>query len=584
MQQGMEVDSHITNALSKSICSSIKNNDEEAIILLEEALYEIDEAIKKTDSNDINQLNQLKGIRFEYLAKKYIRQAIISNENIPNQDTIISDIVDCFVNASKMFEQLEGDSKEYGNVCKGCACLYKSLMHLSNGIRNNKVHYYWKSIRTLKKSKQYYAVAKSTTGVNILDKINDISKLLKEFIDKHSENIHNGVCIKIIEYEQILIKFDELLDEISPIGLKKLYTTYIFEEAISLWQISSFEINKGTEQGESKISRYNTDSINSIYAKNSEIPKLESESEMKLSSHQFSDKQIEPTIGIITALPKEYTAMKILLEDLLPYKLPGQGAGRRFCFGKIPSYDGGNHSVLLTLADVGNNNAAMHASLLIDNFPNVKSIIMVGIAGGIPNPDKPDEHVRLGDVVVSNYRGVIQYDFTKEEIKEIEYRHFPRPPSASLLEATRYLEASEIEGKRPWLKHINKATHELNVSRPSCEEDILISSTNPGKLIPHPDDSNRINGQPRIFFGPIASANKLLKNPVKRDELRGKFDVKAVEMEGSGIADATWNHEVGYFVVRGICDYCDTNKGDGWQQYAAIVAAAYTRALIESIP
>jgi nucleoside phosphorylase len=37
-------------------------------------------------------------------------------------------------------------------------------------------------------------------------------------------------------------------------------------------------------------------------------------------------------------------------------------------------------------------------------------------------------------------------------------------------------------------------------------------------------------------------------------------------------------------VIRGICDYCDPNKDDAWQDYAAIVAAAYMRALIESIP
>jgi nucleoside phosphorylase len=68
------------------------------------------------------------------------------------------------------------------------------------------------------------------------------------------------------------------------------------------------------------------------------------------------------------------------------------------------------------------------------------------------------------------------------------------------------------------------------------------------------------------------------------DQLRDKFKVKAIEMEASGIANATWNREVGYLVVRGICDYCDSHKNDDWQQYAAVVAAAYTRALIESMP
>jgi nucleoside phosphorylase len=55
-------------------------------------------------------------------------------------------------------------------------------------------------------------------------------------------------------------------------------------------------------------------------------------------------------------------------------------------------------------------------------------------------------------------------------------------------------------------------------------------------------------------------------------------------MEGSGIADATWTHGVGYLVVRGICDYCDGNKNDTWQNDAAMAAAAYVRALLESMP
>ena len=38
------------------------------------------------------------------------------------------------------------------------------------------------------------------------------------------------------------------------------------------------------------------------------------------------------------------------------------------------------------------------------------------------------------------------------------------------------------------------------------------------------------------------------------------------------------------FFLRGICDYCDANKNDLWQPYAALAAAAYVRALLESMP
>jgi nucleoside phosphorylase/tetratricopeptide (TPR) repeat protein len=288
--------------------------------------------------------------------------------------------------------------------------------------------------------------------------------------------------------------------------------------------------------------------------------------------------------GIITALPEELAAMEAMLENPRQIFMPGSGAGRHYCLGKIPSSNGSAHLVVLTLSKVGNNMAANRATLLLQHFPNVKSIIMVGIAGGIPNPTKVDEHVRLGDIVISDEKGVVQYDFDKETVDSVEHRHSPRPPSAELLEAVLYLEKDTIAGKRPWIKYIDHGLEKLSSRRPPEEEDILVSSDDPNIQIEHPADAERIKNEPRIFSGTIAAANKLLKNPVKRDYLRETFSVKAVEMESSGIADATWGRGIGYLSVRGICDYCDSKKGNIWQKYAAVIAAAYTKALLESMP
>jgi nucleoside phosphorylase len=130
---------------------------------------------------------------------------------------------------------------------------------------------------------------------------------------------------------------------------------------------------------------------------------------------------------------------------------------------------------------------------------------------------------------------------------------------------------------------ILKTLQKLGWKRPLEETDILHSSTEPYKLILHPKDPDRYTKQPKIFLGSIGSANKLLKNPQKRDLLRDKFGFKAIEMQGSGIADATWTYGTGYVVVRGICDYCDSHKSDAWQQYAAVAAAAYVRVLLSSM-
>ncbi len=305
----------------------------------------------------------------------------------------------------------------------------------------------------------------------------------------------------------------------------------------------------------------------------------------ELPKIMIDPERMKPTIGIITALPKEYAAVNVLLENKNDkYNVPGSGAGRRYCLGEIPSEEGTKHSLVLANAGMGNNNAAAKAAILLEHFSNVKAIIMVGIAGGVPNIDKIDDHVRLGDIVVSNEYGVIQYDNIKKETQRTIFRNPPRPPCASLLEAAKYLEAGELLGNRPWEKYIDQALSRLGTFRPSEDRDVLHSSDNQKEIVKHPDDIRRIKDQPRIFIGPIASANTLQKDPKARDELHEKFGVKAIEMEASGIADAAWNREVGYLVIRGICDYCDSHKNDDWQQYAAVVAAAYMRALIESMP
>lgn len=297
--------------------------------------------------------------------------------------------------------------------------------------------------------------------------------------------------------------------------------------------------------------------------------------------------EIQPRVGIITALPKEFVAMKAMLENVRQVDIPARRGKQRYFGGEVSISSSEHHTVVLSLMpDMGNNAASVVASRLLNHFPSVNDLIMVGIAGGIPNVGNSYDHVRLGDVVVSDRNGVVQYDFIKEEIQEIAHRHPPRPPSARLLEAVRYMEADELEGKRPWLKHTKRADHIFNAGRPAEEKDRLRDFAYPTvpESIEHPHDQRRRVGEPRVFLGTIASANTLLKNPTKRDALRDKFGVKAVEMEGSGIADATWSESSGYLVVRGICDYCDSDKTDDWQEYAAIVAAAYTRGLLETMP
>jgi nucleoside phosphorylase len=65
------------------------------------------------------------------------------------------------------------------------------------------------------------------------------------------------------------------------------------------------------------------------------------------------------TTGIITALPKEYATVKVLLESHRAVEVQGRGAGRRYLYGEIPAIDGGRHPIVLALLPaLGNNPAA----------------------------------------------------------------------------------------------------------------------------------------------------------------------------------------------------------------------------------
>lgn len=289
-----------------------------------------------------------------------------------------------------------------------------------------------------------------------------------------------------------------------------------------------------------------------------------------------------PSVGIITALPRELAAVQHVLGLQREWNAAGSGAGLRYHFGAVGSAFGGVHTVVATLQTVtGNNSAAARATQLLTHFSNVPHVVICGIAGGIPDLKAGREgDIRLGDVVISDKQGVVQYDFGKMTDTGFVPTPSPRPPSSQLLEAALYLAAGEFRGERPWEPILASAASVPLGKRPADTAGAM-----PGATMSYPPDPDRIPGMPRVFQGTIASANSVLRNAEYRNRLREQHRVMAVEMEGSGVADATWLHEAtGYLVIRGIADFADGQKGDVWHGAAAIAAACILRALLESMP
>lgn len=397
------------------------------------------------------------------------------------------------------------------------------------------------------KSQKTFNIFKYTRIAQICDIYDKIINISSNDMIKLKFNNDYERCVNVIRgYVNKNLILDEIISELKKLGiikdLKKIFNQYENKNLLGVGKM------------------YNNIALTE---------------ETRILDEEYNDVKI----GIITALEKELVAMKAMMNNVVEKFFKGKGSGHRFFVGEIKSANNKIHRVALACCGMGNNQAAIRAMNMLNHFVNIESIIMTGIAGGIPFPQDVSKHVRLGDIVVSN--GIIQYDYEKDSCGRIICRSEPPLPSAELIEAVSIIKIGQYENKFPWVKYIKKYSNKIGFIKPDNCNDILHDIN--GNIIPHPQDNER-NENPKVFYSKIASANILLKNPKKRDNLMKKFDVSAVEMEASGIADATWNSSIGYLVIRGICDYCDTYKDDKWQEYAALVAAAYTRTLIETLP
>lgn len=288
-----------------------------------------------------------------------------------------------------------------------------------------------------------------------------------------------------------------------------------------------------------------------------------------------------PSIGLVTAIPEEFAAMKAFLCGSVERHVAGDPA--TYVLGSMPSGESGHshHAALTLLGETATDAAADGCTHLLRSFPSVAAVLMVGIAAGIPCRARPERHVRLGDIVVAT-QGVIDYGHVRSVADGDEpRRQFPRL-SARFVRCADQLKADELGGLRPW-EHWLGAGRPVNLTRydrPPPRTDILRDGA--GNRLDHPR-RNRTGhplGMPKVHYGSIGSADISLRSVTARDDLALRHGFLAVEMEGAGIGRSSFLNGKEWFVVRGISDYGDGHRDDSWRRYAALAAAAYVRALL----
>ncbi|KAL6832323.1 ankyrin repeat-containing domain protein [Trichoderma camerunense] len=280
------------------------------------------------------------------------------------------------------------------------------------------------------------------------------------------------------------------------------------------------------------------------------------------------------TIGWICALSEERTAVIVMLDekyDSLP--ISNSTDTNSYTLGAI-----GKHNIVLVClpeGEIGTNSAASVIMQLVNTFPSIKFGLLVGIGGGIP------PQVRLGDIVVSKpvgeYPGVVQWDLGKATgAGFVRTGSLDRPPRALLSAMTTMKTNHEMEGHKvsQFLEELAKKWPRL-ASKYTWNDRLKDTAFEAGNT-----DDKRTPGDPRIHYGLIASGNQVIKDGSTRDEINTRLggQVLCVEMEAAGVMN-----NFPCLVVRGICDYADSKKNDHWREYAASIAAALTKELLQIV-
>ncbi|KAJ0421776.1 hypothetical protein BJY00DRAFT_323062 [Aspergillus carlsbadensis] len=270
--------------------------------------------------------------------------------------------------------------------------------------------------------------------------------------------------------------------------------------------------------------------------------------------------RIDYTLGWVCALPLEMAAAIAMLDETHPDLAYPPTDTNAYALGSIAGHD--IVIACLPAGVYGTVSAATVVSHMITTFPQIQFGLMVGIGGGVPYEGRD---IRLGDVVVSRPTGSRSGVLLLTHISLLE---------AEMMDHDEGFISPLVQGTLEKHPHLRKR---FSCSGPNT--DILFPAGYPHITGPGCNSScPRTSAEPRVFYGTIASGNQVMKDSETRDRLTREFDIMCFEMEATGLMN-----QLPCLVIRGICDYCDSHKNKGWQGYAALTAAAYTRLLLSRL-
>ena len=330
-------------------------------------------------------------------------------------------------------------------------------------------------------------------------------------------------------------------------------------------------------------------------------------------------------IAVICALQIESDAIEAVFDETYDSTLYGtsQGDDNSYTTGRI----GRHHVVLAYLPNMGKAASAAAASSLKTSFPQIQLGLLVGVCGAVPNAGEGNARaILLGDVIISE--GVIKFDFGRKFPNKLARK---KHPADELGRASNKI--------RSWIKRLKGLSMHKNLKEetshflqeiisqdrfqafrfPGSSKDILFPSDyrhkhhklgacavcdraegddlevcdialnstcdslgcdknraiRRGRLAQVVEDEDRY--KPELHFGWFGSGDLVMKSAKDRDRIAQEEKIIAFEMEAAGVWDV-----FDVIIIKSACDYADSHKNKEWQKFAALTAAACTKALLRN--
>jgi len=229
-------------------------------------------------------------------------------------------------------------------------------------------------------------------------------------------------------------------------------------------------------------------------------------------------------LGIIGAMDEEIVAIKNEMQEIEEVKIKNIV----FYKGKMEGKE-----VVLVLCGIGKVNAAIHTTLLINNF-NIDKIIVTGVAGGI-NPE-----LEIGDFVIS--KDLIQHD----------------------------VDATAFGAKLGEIPRMETSTFLGNQEMVKISKEIL--------------DKSFLNKNNKI--GRILSGDQFIASTEKIEMLIKIFKGDCVEMEGAAVAQVCHIFGIDFVVLRLISDKANSDAKIDFVNFireAVLDFVVYIKELIKRI-